>query len=645
MLIKLKGLRLERLRDFGDVWLALGLWRLVGLDTLLDRLLPAGREEVPWPAVAAILTPARFCEPSSALHIEDTWYRRTALDDLLGVPVEAVHTDRLYAGLDQLLPHKEALERHLQQRLGDLFDLSYELLRYDVTSTYFEGLGAGNPLARRGYSRDSRPDCPQVCIGPVVTTDGIPLGYEVFAGNTNDARTIPTIVEAMERKYGKANRTWVLDRGMVSEANLQLLRDRGGSYIVGTPRALLRQFERHLTDRDGQEVQAGVEVKLVPGPNGDETFLLARSVDRREKEKAMHQRFLERMEAQLVKLRASAEHGRLHDLTAAHQRLGRLKERYWRVAGAFEVKIQPVPHATSNPDAAKQCTRCAGMCAPRVVPARSGWSGAPHALRSASRGFDRRANGPMRCPELASRRHRAGQPICTCCAWTHALINQRVQASRAKTGLAKETRARKSPPMLHETRLTAVGQPEGRRRRMRHDSPVRQKVSRLPQRDPACRQHHAGSATVGQSGKAPEGQERPPRIQKPLDAVECVVYTTHMSRGFGEYVRQRREALRKDHPEFSVRQLASRIDVEPSYLSKIERGEQPPPSEATIRRLAQELGEDVDVLLAMAGKVSRDLQEIVRKRPQLFGELIRELSRMPDKAVLRLVREVRDGDW
>jgi transposase len=357
VLVKLKGLRLERLRDFGDVWLALGLWRLVELDTLLDRLMPAGREEVPWPAVAALLTLARFCEPSSELHIEDTWYRRTALDDLLGVPVEAVHTDRLYAGLDQLLPHKEAIERHLQQRLGDLFDLSYDLLLYDVTSTYFEGIGAGNPLARRGYSRDSRPDCPQVCIGLVVTTDGIPLGYEVFAGNTNDARTIPTIVEAMERKYGKANRTWVLDRGMVSEANLQLLRDRGGSYIVGTPRAMLRQFERYLTDRDWQEVQAGVEVKLVPGPNGDETFLLARSVDRREKEKAMHQRFLERMEAQLVKLRASAEHGRLRDLAVAHQRLGRLKERYWRVAGAFEVKIQPVRHPTGKTRLAVTWTR------------------------------------------------------------------------------------------------------------------------------------------------------------------------------------------------------------------------------------------------------------------------------------------------
>jgi len=340
VLVKLKGLRLQRLRDFGDVWLTLGLWRLVGLDTLLERLMPRGREEVGWPAVAAILTLARFCEPSSELHIQDVWYRRTALEDLLGVPVEAVHTTRLYAGLDALLPHKAAIEQHLKQRLGDLFDLKYDLLLYDVTSTYFEGQCAANPLAQRGYSRDSRPDCKQVCIGLVVTTDGIPLGYEVFAGNTNDSKTVATIVQTMEDKYGKANRIWVMDRGMVSEDNLELLRRHGGSYIVGTPKALLRRFEQHLTDKDWHEVQAGVELKLVPGPDGQETFILARSADRREKEKAMHQRFYERMEVQLQKLQAAAESGRLRDPNLAHQRLGRLKERYWRVAGAFKVQIQ-----------------------------------------------------------------------------------------------------------------------------------------------------------------------------------------------------------------------------------------------------------------------------------------------------------------
>jgi hypothetical protein len=325
VLVKLKGVRLQRLRDFGDVWLALGLWRLLGLDTLLSRLMPQGKEAIPWPVVAAILTIARFCEPSSELHIAETWYRRTALEDLLGVAADQVNDDRLYAGLDQLLPHKEAIEKHLKGRLGDLFDLEYELLLYDVTSTYFEGQCKANPKAKRGYSRDGRPDCLQVCIGLVVTSDGIPLGYEVFDGNTNDSTTVETIVTAMEQKYGRANRIWVMDRGMVSEDNLRFIRRRNGSYIVGTPKAMLRRFEQCLTDKEWHEVQAGVEVKLVPSPDGEETFILARSADRGQKERAMHQRFVTRMEEGLEKLRASIQSGRLKDEGLAQRRLGRLQ--------------------------------------------------------------------------------------------------------------------------------------------------------------------------------------------------------------------------------------------------------------------------------------------------------------------------------
>ena len=358
VLVKLKDIQLDRLRDFGDVWLALGLWRLLQLDTLLAKHLPAGAEEVPWPTVAAILTIARLCEPSSELHIADTWYRRTALDDLLGVPVAAVHTRRLYEGLDALLPHKETIERHLKQRLGDLFDLKYELLLYDITSTYFEGECSGNPQAQRGHSRDSRPDCKQVCIGLVVTDDGIPLGYEVFAGNTHDSKTVRKMVEALESKYGRAERIWVMDRGMVSAKNLAFLRERSGAYIVGTPKAMLRQFERHLTEKGWQEVQAGVEVKLAPGPDGTETFILARSADRREKEKAMHARFLERFEAGLTKLQQSAEKGKLRDASLAHQRLGRLKERCWRAAKAFDVQVTPLPKSTGTPpESTGTCTK------------------------------------------------------------------------------------------------------------------------------------------------------------------------------------------------------------------------------------------------------------------------------------------------
>jgi len=347
-LVRIKGVRLERTRDFGDVWLALGLWRLLKLDDLLSQRMSVGNEGVPWPVVVAILTLARFCEPSSERHIADTWYRRTALEDLLAVTTEQVHTRRLYEGLDALLPHKEAIEQHLKERLGNLFDLEYDLLLYDVTSTYFEGECAGNPMAKRGYSRDSRPDCVQVCIGLVVTTEGMPLGYEVFDGNTNDAKTVRQMVAAMEAKYGRANRIWVMDRGMVSEANLEFLRERGGFYIVGTPKSMLRQFERYLTDREWQEVQGGVEVKLVAGPHGDETFILARSTDRREKEHAMHERFIERMETGLEKLQQSAMSGRLKDPAVAHERLGRLRERYWRAANAFEVKITEIKNPTGK---------------------------------------------------------------------------------------------------------------------------------------------------------------------------------------------------------------------------------------------------------------------------------------------------------
>ena len=340
--VNLKGLRLERLRDFGDVWLAFGVWRLLGLDDLLGRLIPSGREEVPHATIAAILTIGRFCEPSSELHIEDTWYPRTALEDLLGLPPHRVHTDRLYTGMDQLLPHKEAIEKHLQQRLGDLFDLKYDLLLYDITSTYFEGECLGNPMAQRGYSRDSRGDCLQVCIGLIVTPEGIPLGHEVFEGNRSDSTTVQEMVERIEAKYGRARRVWVMDRGMVSEDNLAFIRSRRGSYIVGTPKAMLRQFERDLTEQDWQEVQAGVEVKLVTAEDEAETFILARSADRGKKEQAIHQRFAERMEEGLKKLQKAAAGGRLKEESQAYLRLGRLKQQCWRAAGAFEVKIQKI---------------------------------------------------------------------------------------------------------------------------------------------------------------------------------------------------------------------------------------------------------------------------------------------------------------
>ena len=240
--VDLRRFRLERGRRFGDVWLGWRLWQALGLEQLLEQLLPVEREEVPWRRMAAVLVIARLCEPSSELHIAEDWFRRTALGDLLGIADEKVNDDRLYRAHDQMLALKEALEQHLKGRLGTLFGLEYDLLLYDITSTYFEGAAARNPLAQRGYSRDHRPDCKQVLIGLVVTRDGYPLGYEVFAGNRHDSTTVKEVVQRMEQRYGREQRIWVLDRGMVSEATLDWLSERGSRYIVGTPRGRLKEF-------------------------------------------------------------------------------------------------------------------------------------------------------------------------------------------------------------------------------------------------------------------------------------------------------------------------------------------------------------------------------------------------------------------
>ena len=272
--VNVAGVRVERTTDFGDVWLALTLWHALGLDALFADLLPKGREDVPWPQMVALLVAARFCHPSSERQIEQAWYSKTALPELLGVPSEQVYLQRLYRTLDVLVPHKEAVEKHLKKRLGELFDLEYDLLIYDVTSTYFEGDALANPQAKRGYSRDKRSDCKQVCIALVVTTDGVALGYEVFDGNRTDVTTVEEIVEAMEAKYGRAQRIWAMDRGMVKEENLRFIRERGGQYIVGTPRSHLRRYESDLTEQGWSQVYEDLEVKLCPSPDGEETFIL-----------------------------------------------------------------------------------------------------------------------------------------------------------------------------------------------------------------------------------------------------------------------------------------------------------------------------------------------------------------------------------
>ncbi|MBA7637804.1 IS1634 family transposase ISVsp2 [subsurface metagenome] len=338
--VDLKGVRVERTRDFGDVFLALTLWRMLGFDELFSKNLPVGREEVSWSLMACVLTIARFVEPDSELHVEDTWYHRTALGQMLAVAAGKVNSARLYRTLDTILPLKSDIETHLKQRVGELFSPDFDLLLYDVTSTYFEGQAKANPQAKHGYSRDHRGDCKQVCIGLVATQDGFPLAYEVFSGNRADVTTVKEMVEIMESKYGRARRIWVMDRGMVSEDNLQFLRNRGGFYLVGTPRGMLKRFEAYLLDSDWSKVQEGIEVKLVNSPNGQETFVLCRSADRREKEKAIHERFAERIEAGLSKLDKEIKRARKkRDRSVLERRIGRLLGKNSRAAGGFKIEV------------------------------------------------------------------------------------------------------------------------------------------------------------------------------------------------------------------------------------------------------------------------------------------------------------------
>jgi len=341
--VRLKGIRVERSRRFGDVYLALALWRGMGLEGVCERLLPAGKERIAWAKMAAVLVAARFCEPSSELHIAEDWYRRTALADLLQLGDEDVNKDRLYRGLDHLLMHKSALEAHLSQRCGELFAVQNEVLLYDVTSTYFEGQAAANPQAQRGYSRDHRPDCKQVCIALVVTFDGFPLGYEVFAGNTHDSRTLQTIVATMEARHGMLGRVWITDRGMASAGNLAWLRETGRRYIIGAPKSELKKFGSALAAADGwRTVHEGVEVKLARHPETGETVILCRSADRRSKERAMHDKFSRRIEAALERLAARIARSRKRlDPAPVNRQIGRILQQNQRAAARFAVELEP----------------------------------------------------------------------------------------------------------------------------------------------------------------------------------------------------------------------------------------------------------------------------------------------------------------
>ncbi len=338
--VNLSGVSVERLRHFGDVYVGLLLWTRLGFAEFCKERMPSGREEIPWSIMAAVLVLARFCAPSSELQIAESWYGKTALEDLLGVGGDKISEDRLYRALDVLLPYKDELCSHLQKRYGELFGCRFDFLFYDITSTYFEGSAQENPQAKRGYSRDRRPDCLQVCIGLVTTQQGLPVAFEVFDGNRPDVTTPREMVATMEAKYGKANRVWVMDRGMVSEENLEHLRSRGARYLVGTPKSLLKKFEHQLLEQNWETVQAGVEVKLCRCPEGtEETFVLCRSAGRKEKENAILNRFVDRLESGLRQLAEQAQAGKVRGRQRVERRIGRLLERNRRAASLFHIEV------------------------------------------------------------------------------------------------------------------------------------------------------------------------------------------------------------------------------------------------------------------------------------------------------------------
>lgn len=338
--VKLDEVRLERSRSFGAVWLGWLLWRALRLEEVLKELMPAGREKVSWAEGIAILVIGRLCEPSSELHVAERWYRSTAFEDLLGIRIEAIYDERLYRALDRVIPQKEAIEQHLVRRLGELFDLDYDLLLYDITSTYFEGVGDPK-IAQRGYSRDHRSDCVQVNIALVVTREGMPLGYETFSGNTPDVTTVQQIVERMEERFGKANRVWVMDRGMVSAENLSWLSRTQRRYVIGTQRSELKRWANELADKsDWRHIREDVEVKICRGPEGQETFLLCRSASRKEKEKAIHERFSKRIEQGLQSLGRRIERSKLPlERGEIERQIGRLLGANSRAAARYSIAL------------------------------------------------------------------------------------------------------------------------------------------------------------------------------------------------------------------------------------------------------------------------------------------------------------------
>jgi len=331
----LSSLVLRRPRRFGDCWIGCKLWEELGLRAFWDEALGQERGEVPWAKVVELLAVNRLCDPRSELFIHEKWFPQTAMDWLLDCDAVVAQKDRLYRALDRMVAHKPALERHLADKWRDLFGASFDVLLYDLTSTCFEGDAEGVEKAERGYSRDHRPDCAQLVIALVVTPEGFPLSYEVFEGNRADVTTLEAMLEQVEVKHGRARRIWIFDRGIVSEANLEKLRERGGQYVVGTPRHQLEAYEKELLEGAWSQIRDSVQVQLIV--QEPETYVLARSVDRARKEDAMRWRQIRGLMRDLIKLRRWIGKGTLVNPDKVLMRLGRLSERWPRAWRYVEV--------------------------------------------------------------------------------------------------------------------------------------------------------------------------------------------------------------------------------------------------------------------------------------------------------------------
>ncbi len=340
--VRLNGVKLERVRRFGDVWLGYKLWRMAKLDKFFEENLPRGGEDISWATLAEIMTIARLCEPSSELHISEGWLRKTALADMLCIDEEKINDDRLYRGLDKILPLKKALEGHLKGLWEGLFSIQYDLLLYDITSTYFEGRMEGNAQAKRGHSRDHRNDCKQVCIGLVVTKEGMPLGYEVFPGNLHDSKTVKTAIESIEGSYGKSDRVWIMDRGMVSAETLSWMRAGGRRYVVGLPKSELKKHSDLLsTTKSWTSVREGVKVRYAKEKTEGDLIVLCRSEERRQKEAAMQTLFLEHIEEALKRLKRRCDKAvKPVSLAQVQRQIGRILERNQRSARFFQIDCE-----------------------------------------------------------------------------------------------------------------------------------------------------------------------------------------------------------------------------------------------------------------------------------------------------------------